>query len=65
MYTLLKLVNISRGKNGPSSASDRIQTTRWASDEPIGTKVLREGKEMLVRVRDWRFDQALMDCKRW
>jgi len=64
MYTLLKLVNVSRGRRGPSSALARIQTTRWASDELMGTKVLREGKEMLVRVRDWRFDQALMDWKR-
>jgi hypothetical protein len=64
MYTLLKLVNVSRGKKGPSSAFAGTQARKRASDELTGTRVVREGKEMLVRVRDWRFDQALMDWKR-
>ena len=64
MYTLLKLVKVSKGKR-VSFAFARMQKTRWASDEPTGTKVLPEGKEMLVRVRDWRFDQDFMDWKRW
>jgi len=31
----------------------------------MGMKVVLEGKEILVRVRDWRFDQDFMDWKRW
>ena len=64
MYTLLKFVKASRGKRG-SSVFARRQKTRRASDKPTGTKALLEGKEMLVRVRDWRFDQDFMDWKRW
>jgi len=52
MYMLLKLDNISRGMRGPSSEFAKAQTTRSGPDELTGMKALREGKEMLVRVRD-------------
>lgn len=60
MYTFLKLAKVSRGMKA-SSEFARVQNTMWASDEPTGMKELLEGKEMLVRVRDWRFDQDFMD----
>jgi len=40
------------------------QTTMSTPDELTGTKALREGKEILVRVRVRRFDHVLMDWKR-
>lgn len=64
MYTFLKLANDRRGEK-TSSVFTRMQKTICASDEPTGTKALLGGKEMLVRVRDWRFDQDFIDEKRW
>ena len=63
MYTLLKLVKVSRGKKVPSSTFTEIKT-RWGPDERTGTKVPWDGKEMFVRERDSRFDQVAIDWRR-
>ena len=63
MYTLLKLVNVSRGKRVSSSAFAKMKT-RWGPGERTGTKEPWDGNEMFVRERDSRFDQVSMDWKR-
>lgn len=50
---------VSRGEN-VSSPFARVQKTIPDEDEVTGTKVFLGGKEMLVRVRVWRFDHDLM-----